>query len=42
MDLVIKGGDYDIESLLTKMYGKVKTAEYFKLYTTAHARPQVF
>ncbi|WP_421826618.1 hypothetical protein [Larkinella sp.] len=42
MDPVIKGGDYDIESLLTKMYGKAKAAEYFKLYTTAHARPQVF
>lgn len=42
MDPVIKGGDYDIESLLTKMYGKAKATEYFKLYTTAHARPQVF
>lgn len=41
MDPVIKGGDYDIESLLTKMYGKAKATEYFKLYTTAHARPQV-
>ncbi len=41
MDPVIKGADYDIESLLTKMYGKTKATEYFKLYTTAHARPQV-
>jgi len=29
MDPVIKGGDYDIESLLTKMYGKSKDAEYY-------------
>ena len=42
MDPVIKGADYDIESLLTKMYGKAKATEYYKLYTTAHARPQVF
>ena len=41
MDPFIKGGDYDIESMLTKMYGKAKATEYFKLYTTAHARPQV-
>ena len=41
MDPVIKGGDYDIESLLTKMSGKAKATEYYKLYTTAHARPQV-
>ena len=42
MDPVIKGANYDIESMLTKMYGKAKATEYFKLYTTAHARPQVF
>ena len=41
MDPVVKNGDYDIESTLTKMYGKAKATEYFKLYTTAHARPQV-
>ncbi|GAB4036660.1 hypothetical protein GCM10028809_49590 [Spirosoma gilvum] len=41
MDPVIKGGDYDIPSLLTKMYGKAKAAEYSKLYDTAHAHPQV-
>ncbi len=41
MDPLIKGGDYDIESLLTKMYGKAKATEYYKLYTTAHVRPQV-
>ena len=40
MDPVIKGADYDIESLLTKMYGKAKATEYYKLYTTAHFRPQ--
>lgn len=41
MDPVLKGGDYDIPSLLTKMYGKAKATEYAKLYDTAHARPQV-
>lgn len=41
MDPVIQGGDYDIESLLAKMYGKAKATEYYKLYTTAHVRPQV-
>ncbi|GAB2557349.1 hypothetical protein [Spirosoma areae] len=42
MDPVIRGGDYNIESLLTKMYGKAKATEYFKIHTTAHAGPQVF
>lgn len=42
MDPVIKNGEYDIEKLLTKMYGATKAKEYFTLYTTAHARPQVF
>ncbi|MBO0938959.1 hypothetical protein J2I47_20570 [Fibrella sp. HMF5335] len=42
MDPVIKGANYDIESMPTKMYGKDKATQYFKLYTTAHARPQVF
>lgn len=41
MDPVVKGGDYDIENLLTKMYGKAKATEYYKLYSSAHARPQV-
>jgi len=42
MDPVIKGADYEIPSLLKKMYGEAKGAEYNKLYETAHARPQVF
>lgn len=41
MDPVVKGGNYDLERMLTKMYGKAKATEYFKLYTTALARPQV-
>ncbi|QHW01505.1 hypothetical protein GJR95_29630 [Spirosoma endbachense] len=35
MDPVIKGADYDIASLLTKMYGEPKGKEYFKLFTDA-------
>ena len=41
MDPVVKGGNYDIESALTKMYGKAKATEYLKLSSTAHAREQV-
>lgn len=32
MDPVIEGANYDIESLLVKMYGKAKGAEYGKLF----------
>ncbi|GAB3902450.1 hypothetical protein GCM10028803_29160 [Larkinella knui] len=35
MDPVIKGADYGIESLLTKMYGKQKAAEHLKLFKDA-------
>ena len=35
MDPVIKGADYGIKSLLTKMYGKEKAAEHFKLFSDA-------
>ncbi|KAA9356528.1 hypothetical protein [Larkinella humicola] len=35
MDPVVKGADYGIESLLTKMYGKQKAAEHFKLFKDA-------
>ncbi len=41
MDPVLKGADYSIPNLLTKMYGKAKATEYNKLYETAHAREQV-
>ncbi|MCY7349411.1 MAG: hypothetical protein LH606_01920 [Cytophagaceae bacterium] len=41
MDPVVKGGEYDIETLLAKMYGAAKAKEYIKLYETAHARKQV-
>jgi hypothetical protein len=33
MDPVIKGADYEIDSLLKKMYGTKKAAEYYKLFT---------
>jgi hypothetical protein len=35
MDPVIKGADYGIESLIKKMYGAQKGAEYFKLFKGA-------
>lgn len=35
MDPVIAGADYDIESLLVKMYGKAKATTDFKLFTDA-------
>ena len=33
MDPVIKGANYEMPSLLEKMYGKAKGAEYYTLYT---------
>lgn len=41
MDPVVKGGNYDLERVLTKMYGKAKATEYLNLSSTAHAREQV-
>ena len=41
MDPVIKGANYDIHSLLKKMYGEPKATEYYKLYTDATAGPQI-
>jgi hypothetical protein len=35
MDPVIKGADYDIESLIKKMYGPAKGGEYYKLFEGA-------
>lgn len=35
MDPYIKGGDYDIESLIKKMYGPQKGAEHYQLFQTA-------
>lgn len=35
MDPVIKGADYEIESLLKKEYGVQKGNEYFKLFKDA-------
>lgn len=40
MDPYIKGGDYDIPSLLKKMFGDAKAREHNQLYETAQARPQ--
>lgn len=35
MDPVIEGADYDIGSLLRKMYGTKQGSDYFKLFATA-------
>ncbi|NEU67135.1 hypothetical protein GK091_09615 [Spirosoma agri] len=35
MDPYIDGADYDIESLLRKMYGAKQASEYFKQFSTA-------
>ena len=35
MDPAIKGADYDIESLIKKMYGPAKGTEYYKLFEGA-------
>jgi len=40
MDPVITGGNYDIKSLLTKMYGPEKATEYNKMYDETAAREQ--
>ncbi|MCE7065064.1 hypothetical protein [Dyadobacter sp. CY326] len=40
MDPVIEGGDYDIESLLKKMYGQAKASEYIKVFEDASAGEQ--
>ncbi|GAB2554089.1 hypothetical protein GCM10027085_51470 [Spirosoma aerophilum] len=35
MDPYIKGGDYDIESLIKKMYGPKQGTEHYKLFSGA-------
>jgi hypothetical protein len=40
MDPVIQGADYDINSLLKKMYGAQKGAEYGKMFDETVAREQ--
>jgi hypothetical protein len=35
MDPMVKGGDYDIESLIKKMYGTKQGSEYYKLFQGA-------
>lgn len=40
MDPVQKGFAYDISALLTKVYGKEKAAEYYKLFTESLAGKQ--
>ena len=40
MDPVIAGGDYDIESLLRKIYGEEKAKEYIQMYDETTAAPQ--
>jgi hypothetical protein len=40
MDPVLDGGDYDIKSLLTKMYGEAKATEYNKIFEDATAGEQ--
>ena len=41
MDQVITGGDYDIESLLKKIYGEPKANEYIQMYNETTAAPQI-
>ena len=41
MDPVVKGGDYDILSLLTKMYGAPKAKEYYKMFEGSVVGDQV-
>jgi hypothetical protein len=40
MDPVIKGRDYDIPSLLKKMYGEAKGLEYYELFESSLSGPQ--
>ena len=40
MDTVIAGGDYDIDSLLKKIYGEEKANEYIQMYNETTAGPQ--
>lgn len=40
MDPVVIGGDYDITSLLTKMFGEAKALEYQKMFDDATSGPQ--
>ncbi|MCY7358482.1 MAG: hypothetical protein LH609_13690 [Rudanella sp.] len=35
MDSYVKGADYEIESLIKKMYGAKQGAEYYKLFEGA-------
>jgi hypothetical protein len=41
MDPLIKGADYDIESLIKKMYGQKQGAEHYKLFQGALAGKDV-
>lgn len=40
-DPFIEGADYSISSLLSKMYGYEKAAQYVRLWVDAHASEQV-
>jgi hypothetical protein len=40
MDPLIEGGDYDIGSLLRKMFGEAKAEEYGKMFGETQARDQ--
>ncbi|WP_221392042.1 hypothetical protein [Dyadobacter sp. NIV53] len=40
MDPVIEGGNYDIKSLLTKMYGDSKAEQYYKIFEDASVGEQ--
>lgn len=41
MDPVVEGGDYDIPSLLKKMYGEAKGMEYNALFENSLNGPQI-
>ncbi len=41
MDPVVEGGDYEIPSLLKKMYGETKGMEYNALFESSLAGPQI-
>jgi hypothetical protein len=41
MDPVVEGGDYDIPSLLNKMYGEAKAKEYNELFESSLNGPQI-
>ncbi|MEJ1237434.1 hypothetical protein WBG78_04835 [Chryseolinea sp. T2] len=41
MDPTVPGGDYDIESLMKKIYGAAEAEKYLKMYNDAVIRPVI-